>query len=114
MTKTALLSAKQAAEMLNVPRTRIKQLESEGSLVTINEGGKAHVPAGFLVEVDGQWEVLESLRGTVTLLRDAGFSSAEMVEWLFAVEDELGCAPIDSLRVGSARQVNRIAQTLGY
>lgn len=62
-----------------------------------------------LVEVDGQWVPLPSLRGTVTVLEDAGFTDAEAMEWLTSENSLLGEEPIDMLREGDVHAVRRAA-----
>jgi len=56
--------------------------------------------------------VLTALRGTLTVLGDAGFDAAESIEWLFSPDDVLGRTPMDALRAGSKSEVRRRAQTL--
>ncbi|WP_369824600.1 Rv2175c family DNA-binding protein [Cellulosimicrobium sp. CUA-896] len=45
------------------------------------------------------------------MLGDAGFADAEIVEWLFRRDDELGEAPIDALLAGRKAHVRRVAQS---
>ena len=59
---------------------------------------------------DRPWTVLASLQGTLTVLADDGFSDAETIAWLFAVEDSLGTSPIAALRAGRKTEVRRVAQ----
>lgn len=123
-----LLTSDQAATLLGVERTRIKQLDRDNQLVVIRRAGKAYVPARMVeaipadqVEVDIDEEStpathrpLWNLRGTVTLLRDAGFDSEEIVAWLWTHDDELGASPIAALEANQHHHVNRIAGTLGF
>jgi hypothetical protein len=60
--------------------------------------------------VDGH--PLASLRGTIIVLQDAGFSDDEAIDWLLSEEDSIGAAPIDALRAGRKSEVRRVAQTL--
>ena len=55
---------------------------------------------------------LSSLRGTVIVLHDAGFDDDEAIDWLLAVDDTIGRAPIEALRAGRKSEVRRVAQTL--
>ena len=66
------------------------------------------VPEVFVV--DGA--PLGSLRGTIIVLQDAGFSDDEVIDWLLADEESIGAAPIEALRRGRKAEVRRVAQTL--
>ncbi len=57
---------------------------------------------------------LWNLRGTITLLRDLGFSSTEVLAWLWKENDALGEAPIDALIAGRHHRVNNEAVALGF
>ena len=50
----------------------------------------------------------------ITQLRDARFSDAEIVDWLFRVDDSLPGAPVDALRENRGTEVKRRAQVAGY
>ncbi|MSS84841.1 DNA-binding protein [Actinomycetaceae bacterium WB03_NA08] len=116
-TELVFISAQVAAERMGVPRTRIKQLDKEGAIVTLRRGGQLVIPEQLLEPSQEDADVYEPLltaKGTIILLRDCGFESEEIVQWLFSLEPELGVKPIDALRSGQHRHVNRIAQTLGY
>ncbi|HKT57935.1 MAG TPA: Rv2175c family DNA-binding protein, partial [Microbacterium sp.] len=53
-----------------------------------------------------------SLRGTVIVLQDAGFTDDEVIDWLFAVEDSIGRPPLDALLEGRKSEVRRVARAL--
>jgi hypothetical protein len=55
---------------------------------------------------------IASLRGTVIVLHDAGFSDDEAIDWLLTPEDSIGLAPIEALRAGRKSEVRRVALTL--
>ncbi len=80
------------AERLGVPFTRVRDLLRERALVATRRGdnGALHLPASFLVDGDDGAEILPTLRGTLTLLFDAGFDDDAAMEWLLADNDELG------------------------
>jgi len=63
-----------------------------------------------VIGVDGR--PLSSLRGTVIVLHDAGFSDDEAIDWLLTSEDSIGIAPIEALRAGRKSEVRRVAQAL--
>ena len=67
-----------------------------------------HVPAGF---IDGD-RVVKGLRGTLTLLRDDGFTDEEMLEWLSPPTTRLPGTPVQALRENRGTEVKRRAQAL--
>lgn len=121
------LTLPDVAEALGLDVGKVRRLVSDRHLVGVKRGQRTtfQVPAAFLVPAtdggapgqveasDGAYEVLPSLRGTVLVLADAGFSDTEILHWLFDVEPALGEAPIDALRAGRKSTVRRVAQTLG-
>ncbi|MBD3753871.1 MAG: hypothetical protein IE935_15980 [Micrococcales bacterium] len=55
---------------------------------------------------------LPSLRGTIIVLHDVGFSDDEAIDWMLTLDDTIGVAPIEALRAGRKSEVRRVAQTL--
>ena len=125
------LTLPDVAERLGLDVGKVRRLLQEGRLVAVRRGDPPvlSVPADFLVPQhlanpaapgapaepdDGTpaWAVLSALRGTLTVLRDAGFDAGESVEWLFATDDVLGRPPMAALRAGAKTEVRRRAQTL--
>lgn len=95
-------------EILGEPLGRVHRLFDEQHLIGSRRGGALAVPALFLK--DGQ--PLGSLRGTIIVLKDAGFSDDEVIDWLLAEEESIGRAPIAALRDGHKSEVRRVARTL--
>nr|WP_246286373.1 Rv2175c family DNA-binding protein [Microbacterium pseudoresistens] len=93
---------------LDEPLGRVRRLLDEHHLVGSRRHGPFAVPAVFLV--DG--EPLGSLRGTVIVLQDAGFSDDEVIDWLLEEEPSIGRPPIDALLAGHKSEVRRVARTL--
>lgn len=87
---------------------RVRRLLDEKHLVGSRRDGTFKVPAVFL---QGD-RPLSSLRGTVIVLQDAGFSDDEAIDWLLAPEESIGLAPIEALQAGRKSEVRRVAQTL--
>ena len=139
MTDTATLDAlvpdwltlPDVADRLAIDVGKVRRLLQEGRLVAVRRGDPTvlSVPADFLVpqhlanpaaptaptsgDGDGAaWTVLAALRGTLTVLSDAGFDASESIEWLFSPDDVLGRTPMEALRAGSKSEVRRRAQTL--
>lgn len=95
-------------EALGEPLSRVRRLIDEHYLVGSRRTGVFAVPSVFLV--DGR--PLSSLRGTIIVLQDAGFSDDELIDWLLEEEKTMGRAPITALREGHKSEVRRIARTL--
>ena len=75
--------------------TRVHNLISDGTLIALRdpETNVRKVPALFL---NGS-RVLESLKGTLAVLKDSGFSDEEAIVWLYTSDDSLPGRPIDAL-----------------
>ncbi|MFJ7067146.1 Rv2175c family DNA-binding protein [Streptomyces sp. NPDC101115] len=101
------------AEMLDVEVTRVRQLVKEGQLIAVRREVRPgerilQVPAAFIQ--DGK--VVKGLSGTLTLLRDDGFSDEEMLEWLFTPDPTLPGTPAQALGENRGTEVKRRAQAL--
>lgn len=107
-TETAWLTLPELVEVLGEPLGRVRRMIDEHQLVASRRSGKLAVPDVFIV--DG--EPLSSLRGTVIVLHDAGFSDDEAIDWLLDYEDSIGLPPIEALRRGRKSEVRRVAQSL--
>lgn len=79
-------------------------------LGAVRVDGVLRIPAEF---VQGN-QPLPSLRGTLLVLLDAGYSDDEAVDWLLTVNDELDERPIDSLLRGNKAAVRRATQSLAF
>jgi len=100
------------AEALDLKVTRVHNLISDGTLVALREPDTnvRKVPALFL---SGD-HVLESLKGTLVVLKDAGFSDEEAITWLYTADDSLPGRPIDALINGQKTEIRRRAQALAW
>lgn len=109
---TDWLTLPDAAELLDVETSRVRRLIDEGELLAVRRGDPVvrSVPAEMLV--DGQ--IAPHLAGTITVLRDAGFSDEEMLVWLFTEDESLPGRPIDQLRAGQRGEVRRRAQAMAF
>lgn len=105
---TDWLTIPELVDILGEPQGRIRRLLDDRVLIASRRQGALKVPAVFLV--DGQ--PLASLRGTITVLGDAGFSDDEAIDWLLTTDDTIGVAPITALLAGRKSEVRRVAQTL--
>jgi hypothetical protein len=83
----------------------------DGHLVGVrDENGLRCVPA-LLVQ---DRVIVKSLAAVITQLRDARYSDAEIVEWLFRSDDSLPGSPIEALRENRGTEVKRRAQALAF
>jgi hypothetical protein len=106
-----LLTFPAVADALSVPVNRIHQYVRDGHLVAIrDDAGRRCVPAEFVQ--DGA--LVKSLHSVITMLRDARFEDAEIVEWMFREDDALSGPPIEALRANRSSEVKRLAQVAGY
>jgi Rv2175c C-terminal domain of unknown function/DNA-binding protein Rv2175c, wHTH domain len=106
----ATLPVSDVAVRLSVPVSRVHQHVRDGQLLAIRREGTLTVPADFL---DGD-AVVKGLSGTITVLRDGGYSDHEILRWLFADDDSLPGTPVASLRAGRHREVKRRAQAMAF
>ncbi|KIP52402.1 Rv2175c family DNA-binding protein [Leucobacter komagatae] len=100
----------EVAERLELSPSKVRRLIEEHSLGAVRIDGSLRVPTEF---IQGN-EPLPSLRGTLLVLLDAGFSDDEAMDWLFSVSEELGECPIDSLVDGRKSAVRRATQSLAF
>jgi len=102
------LTIPELVDVLGLGPGKIHRLIEDKHLAGVRIDGVLKVPGVFLK--DG--EPLRELRGTLTLLADAGFSDEDAVEWLLEAEETLGVAPVEALREGRKAEVRRVAQAL--
>lgn len=105
---TEWLTLPELVEVLQEPLGRVRRLLDEFQLIGSRRDGGLKVPAVFIV--DGA--PIPSLRGTVIVLHDAGFTDDEAIDWLLAEDDSIGMPPIEALIKGRKSEVRRVAQTL--
>lgn len=96
-------------DVLDEPLGRVRRLIAEQYLIGSQRTGTFAVPSIFIV--DGR--PLSSLRGTIIVLADAGFTDDEVIDWLLGEDDELGRSPIAALLDGHKSAVRRVARALG-
>jgi len=100
------------AERWGIPVTRVHNMVNEGRLLAarIGETRRRAVPALFA----GEEGPLESLRGTISVLGDAGYSEEQAIRWLYTEDDSLPGRPVDALREGRKTEIRRRAQALAW
>lgn len=106
--ETDWLTLPDLVEVLGEPLGRVRRLLDEFHLVGSKRDGVLKVPAVFIV--DGH--PLPSLRGTVFVLHDVGFSDDDVIDWLLTPEESIGMSPIEALLAGRKSEVRRVARTV--
>lgn len=104
------ITTSEAAALLGISESKVRRLVEERVLISARADGKTVIPAEIIS--DGQ--VLSSLRGTLFVLSDAGFSDAESLQWLYADNEELDTTPMNALLQGRKSAVRQAAQSLGF
>jgi excisionase family DNA binding protein len=104
------LTLPEVAERLGLEVTKIRPLIKEGQLIAVRRGeNKAlMVPEDFI----GDGKIIKGLSGTLTVLKDDGFSDEEALEWLFTADSTLPGTPAQALRENRGTEVKRRAQAL--
>jgi excisionase family DNA binding protein len=105
----AWLTIDEVAKELGISSSKVRRLIEEHTLFSIRVDKEPKVPAHLIAN----GEPLPSIRGTMFLLLDSGFTPEEAVEWIYADNEILGNRPIDSLLQGHKAPVRRAAQSLG-
>jgi excisionase family DNA binding protein len=104
------LSWDQAAELLGVSVSKVRQLIREHQLAAAvpTPGAGQRVPAALIM--DGH--VVKGVPGLLTVLHDGGYDDREALEWLFTPDPSLPGRPIDALRENRGSEVKRRAQAM--
>lgn len=108
VTPTEWLTMPDLVERLDESLGRVRRLLDDKFLIGSRRTGVFAVPEVFVIDD----HPLPSLRGTVIVLQDAGFTDDEAIDWLLSHEEAIGRAPIAALREGRKAEVRRVAQTL--
>src|SRR5690606_15705384 len=94
---TEWLSVPDFAARINVRDSRIRDLLREHHLIAVRRGenNALALPADFIVDGDHAPHILPTLKGTITVLADAGLTDEQAIDWLFTVHQELGSTPME-------------------
>lgn len=106
------LTLQDVAERLGLDVGKVRRLLQDRYLIGVRRGERnvLSVPAALL---SGS-QPLPELRGTLTVLADAGFGDAEALHWLFTPDESLPGTPVDALRSGRKTEIRRRAQALAF
>lgn len=108
--ETEYVTIPELCERWGTTPSKLHRLIEDHYLAAVKIDGVLRIPAEF-VRPD---EPLNSLRGTLLALHDAGFDNEQAVAWLLNENDELGERPISSLRAGRKSAVRRATQALAF
>lgn len=103
------LTIDEVAGALGVSASKVRRLIEEHILFAVRVEKEPKVPAHLIQN----GEPLSSIRGTMLLLIDMGFTESEAIEWLYTQNDNLGTTPMEALLQGHKAPVRRAAQALG-
>jgi hypothetical protein len=108
----AWLDWSQAADLLHVSVSKVRQLIREHTLAAVvpTPGGGQQVPA----ELISDGVVVKGVPGVLTVLHDGGYDDRAILTWLFTADDSLPGRPIDALRENRGAEVKRRAQAMAF
>ncbi|GAA1413693.1 transcriptional regulator [Glutamicibacter uratoxydans] len=100
------------AEILDVDIRRVHRLLDERAIIDLRIGDRKvrSIPADFLQDD----QIVDSLKGTLSVLKDSGFSDEESIAWLFTEDESLPGTPMNALRTGRKTEIRRRAQSLAW
>lgn len=107
---SAWITVPEAAELLRVPLGRVHRLIEDNEIFAVRIDGVKRIPAELIV--DG--EPLASVKGTLGVLMDSGYSLDEAIEWLYTPDESLPGTPMQALVEGRKTEIRRRAQSLAF
>ena len=105
----AVIAIPDAAERMGVVVTKVMDLLNKGHILAVRVKGVRYIPELFFNE-DG--ELNKFVPGVISLLGDGGYTSQEILEYLYEDDDSLPGRPVDALHGHLAREVMRRAQAM--
>ena len=107
---SAWITVPEAAELLNVPLGRVHRLIEDNEIFAVRIDGVKRIPAELIVA----GEPLASVKGTIGVLMDSGYSLDEAIEWLYTPDESLPGTPMQALVEGRKTEIRRRAQSLAF
>lgn len=106
------LTLPEVADRMGVTISVVRRLVDDHDLLALRQGTPKvlRVPE---VLFDGP-HPLPDLRGTLTVLSDAGFGAAEALAWLTEPDDSLPGTPVEAIKAGRKTEIRRRAQALAF
>ncbi len=103
------LTVPDLAERWGISVTAVRRVIEDRELIAVRRGERKvlSVPAAFAADSGP----VSALKGTFTVLSDAGFDDAEIVRWLFTEDATLpgGATPMAAIRAGFKTEVRKRA-----
>jgi hypothetical protein len=100
----------EVAGRLGLSESRVHQMLRDGQLLAVRRDNVLAVPADLLTADS----VVKGVAGTITVLRDGGYSDQEILRWLFTEDDSLPGTPVAALRADRGKEVKRRAQAMAF
>lgn len=100
----------EVAERMGIGPTGVRDLVKAGHLLSVQTDEGVRIPAE---QLDGD-AIVKHLVPVLTLLRDAGYSSAEALRWLTTPDGTIPGTPLQALHENRATEIKRRAQALGF
>lgn len=94
---------------MGVVVTKVMDLLNNGQLLAIRLDNVRYIPEMFFTEGG---DLNKFVPGVISLLSDGGYSSQEILEYLYEADDSLPGRPVDALHGHLAREVMRRAQAM--
>lgn len=109
-------SIPEIADFLGVRQRDVRTMIDDSRLIARRQGENNAwaINGAQFIEDSGAIIPLPSLRGTLTVLYDSGFTKEEAFEWLLCANDEIGQTPLAALREGNVHAVRRVATGLAF
>lgn len=105
----SVIAIPDAAERMGVVVTKVMDLLNNGQLLAIRLDNVRYIPEMFFTEGG---DLNKFVPGVISLLSDGGYSSQEILEYLYEADDSLPGRPVDALHGHLAREVMRRAQAM--
>lgn len=110
-----LLTFPEVAEALDVPVTKVYDLVRDNKLLAVRTDEGRAIPRVFFTERQGAPAAVNRfVPGLIALMSDGGYSSGEILRYLFTPDESLPGRPVDALHGHLAREVMRRAQAMAF
>ncbi|USR80111.1 Rv2175c family DNA-binding protein [Arcanobacterium pinnipediorum] len=110
------LSIPEVAELLGLRQRDIRSAIAEHKIIAVRRGENNAwaLHRQQLVVSETTADILPSLPGTITTLRDNGFDDEEALSWLTTYNEQLHSTPLEALHSGNIHAVRRAILMLAF
>lgn len=111
---TKWLTVPEFGEAIGIEAGAVREKIRERKIIAVRRGANDtwQIPEDFIIPGAVAPHIMPTLRGTLTLLGDAGFTDEQAIEWLYTHSEALSMTPIQALRDGQRAPVRRLIQAL--